>query len=486
MMHNVEMIKTVALLTILLPFIGAAITMSAPKSLAKVLAPCFSGAAVIGAVTLALWYKDSGFAQVNLPVFSSHATLLFGLVFDGASSLVAMAVTVVGGLTCLYSSGYMSADNREHAEHAKPCYYAFLLCFIGAMVGLVLSSTILGQLLFLQIIGACAWGLIGYKQTASALKTALRALLITHLSSLGLVFAAVVLYLHTGSFELNALSQLPMDVKTAVFIGIVIAAWGNSAQVPLHAWLPNALEVPTPVSAFLDAAAMVKVGVYLFARAIISGGDIPQVIGVIGVIIAMVTLVYGFIMYLPQKDLKRLLIYSTITQLAYIFLACSLSIFGSRLALQSGVMYIFNHAFAKSLFFLVAGAASFSCGTRLLPNLKGIIKRQPLIAIGFGVAAMAITGVPPFNGFFSKFPLFVSGFELSREHSWLTPVMVIALIESVASFGWILYWFGNTVVGEPSEEVASSAPLPLAMKFTLIVLIVMSLCSSLIASSWLS
>ncbi|MCV5791097.1 hydrogenase 4 subunit HyfD, partial [Escherichia coli] len=127
-----------------------------------------------------------------------------------------------------------------------------------------------------------------------------------------------------------------------------------------------------------------------------------------------------------------LLAWSTITQLGWMFFGLSLSIFGSRLALEGSIAYIVNHAFAKSLFFLVAGALSYSCGTRLLPRLRGVLHTLPLPGVGFCVAALAITGVPPFNGFFSKFPLFAAGFALSVEYWILLPAMILLMIESVA------------------------------------------------------
>ncbi|STM81067.1 hydrogenase-4 component D [Escherichia coli] len=204
---------------------------------------------------------------------------------------------------------------------------------------------------------------------------------------------------------IGAMSELHGDARYLVYGGILFAAWGKSAQLPMQAWLPDAMEAPTPISAYLHAASMVKVGVYIFARAIIDGGNIPHVIGGVGMVMALVTILYGFLMYLPQQDMKRLLAWSTITQLGWMFFGLSLSIFGSRLALEGSIAYIVNHAFAKSLFFLVAGALSYSCGTRLLPRLRGVLHTLPLPGVGFCVAALAITGVPPFNGFFSKFPL---------------------------------------------------------------------------------
>lgn len=156
-----------------------------------------------------------------------------------------------------------------------------------------------------------------------------------------------------------------------------------------------------------------------------------------------------------------------------------------RLALEGSIAYIVNHAFAKSLFFLVAGALSYSCGTRLLPRLRGVLHTLPLPGVGFCVAALAITGVPPFNGFFSKFPLFAAGFALSVEYWILLPAMILLMIESVASFAWFIRWFGRVVPGKPSEAVADAAPLPGSMRLVLIVLIVMSLISSVIAATWL-
>lgn len=284
---------------------------------------------------------------------------------------------------------------------------------------------------------------------------------------------------------IGAMSELHGDARYLVYGGILFAAWGKSAQLPMQAWLPDAMEAPTPISAYLHAASMVKVGVYIFARAIIDGGNIPHVIGGVGMVMALVTILYGFLMYLSQQDMKRLLAWSTITQLGWMFFGLSLSIFGSRLALEGSIAYIVNHAFAKSLFFLVAGALSYSCGTRLLPRLRGVLHTLPLPGVGFCVAALAITGVPPFNGFFSKFPLFAAGFALSVEYWILLPAMILLMIESVASFAWFIRWFGRVVPGKPSEAVADAAPLPGSMRLVLIVLIVMSLISSVIAATWL-
>ncbi|KGA57410.1 hydrogenase 4 subunit D [Proteus vulgaris] len=478
--------ENIALATLLIPFAGALITSLMPNRMAKWLCTLFALLATLGTVALGWQFLAEGKVDTTITLVQYGDIALFGFTIDRVSTLIAFAVVFLGLLVSLYSTGYLTDGNREHPHEGTRRYYAFLLIFIGAMAGLVLSSTILGQLLFFEITGGCSWGLIGYYQSEKSLRSAMKALLITHVASIGLYLAAATLFVSTGTFELTAIATLDEPTKLIVFGGILFAAWGKSAQLPLQAWLPDAMEAPTPVSAYLHAASMVKVGVYIFARAIMSAdGDVPHLIGWVGITMAVITLIYGFMMYLPQKDMKRLLAWSTITQLSYIFLALSISIFGPREAFEGGIAYIFNHAFAKSLFFLVAGALSYSCGTRMLPRLKGLINKYPLLGVGFCVAALAIAGVPPLNGFFSKFPIFAAGFELSSIFWVMTPIMVLVLIESVASFTWFIYWFGRVVPGKLSKEVEEGQPVPMAMQIVIGILIIMSFASSVIAVTWL-
>lgn len=484
--------ESIALGTILIPFIGAFIIACSTYKAARLLSVVVSLLASLGTVLLGWSFWSAGQADQTFTLVSIGDTTIFGLVIDRVSTLICFAVVFLGFLISVYSTAYLTKNNREHPHEGTTRYYAFLMVFIGAMAGLVLSSTILGQLLFFEITGGCSWALIGYYQSKKSQHSALKALLVTHVASLGLYVAAAWLFVNSGTFSLTAIADLSSHAKIIVIGGILFAAWGKSAQLPLHVWLPDAMEAPTPVSAYLHAASMVKVGVYIFARSILSAGDVPEIIGEVGMIMAVITLVYGFIMYLPQTDMKRLLAYSTITQLSYIFFALSLAIYGGvttetgKMAFDGGIAYIFNHAFAKSLFFLVAGALSYTCGTRMLPKIKGMLSVLPLLGIGFCVASLAITGVPPFNGFFSKYPIFAAGFSLSSGHWLIMVLLIIVMIESVGSFAWFLFWFGKTVPGKPSEEVAQAAPLPIAMRFVLIVLIIMSLCSSVIAALWLN
>lgn len=475
-----------ALVTIILPFIGAFLVgLVKNKRQFPIIAVLFSAVATVGTLIIAAQWYGSGQVAITYDVIKIGQTVLFGITLDAVSTLICFAVVSLGFLIVLYSCGYLTDKNREHPHDGLPRFYAFLLIFIGAMAGLTLSSTLLGQLLFFEITGACSWSLISYYQTPKAQSAAMKALIITHVGAIGLYVAAAYLFSQAGTFSIDAIEHLSLSAKNIVLFGVMFAAWGKSAQLPMQIWLPNAMEAPTPVSAYLHAASMVKVGVYIFARALMGAGDVPSIVGEVGLIMAMITLIYGFLMYLPQTDLKRLLAYSTITQLAYIFIGLSLFALGSKLALIAAIAYIFNHAFAKSLFFLVAGSLAYATGTRSMPRLQGIMRAMPIVGTGFGIAALAISGVPPFNGFFSKFPLFAAGFELGKNHPWITVMMVIALIESVATFVWLLYKFGQCVVGEPSAEVANAQPLTFSMKIVLVILMVMSVCSSFIAAYWL-
>lgn len=480
-----SMTMTLALATIVLPFGGAALIACAPSKASKWLCQIFALATVALILGVVAGFAEAGRVGATYDLIRIGRTEILGLTVDALSVLIAVAVIVIGFLVAVYSASYLTMGNREHPAVGRPRYYAFLLVFIGAMSGLVFSSTITGQLFFFEITGGCSWALIGYYETPKVLRSAAKALLITHVASIGLYVAAALLFVDTGTFAVTAIADLSDPSKVAVILSLLFAAWGKSAQVPLHMWLPDAMEAPTPISAYLHAASMVKVGVYIFARALLSAGTVPHVVGWVGATMAIVTLVYGFLLYLPQVDMKRLLAYSTITQLSYIFLGLSLSVFGSHLAFAGAVAHIFNHAFAKTLFFLVAGALSYTTGTRMLPSLRGIVTKNPLIGIAFVVAALAISGVPPFNGFFSKFAIFSGGFAVAQDNLLLLPMLVIALLESVGCFAWFLKWIGYSIPGKPSDAVASAQPLPVGMQVVLVVLMVATLCSSFIAASWL-
>ncbi|MGE5641445.1 MAG: hydrogenase 4 subunit D [Byssovorax cruenta] len=475
------------LASILLPFAGGLLTLVLPRSWIKFFSGLVAFLAGAAGIFVLVIFTLAGKTSVTVDLLYINHWLIFGIVVDKLSVLIGAALGLVGFLIVVYSTGYLTMQNREHPEPSvERRFYFFLLLFIGSMAGLVFSSTLLGLLVFFELTGVCSWGLIGYYDNEKARKAALKAIITTQIASLGLYAATAFFFALTGGTRLSDMAALTDNAKILIFIGVLIAGYGKSAQLPLHFWLPDAMVAPTPISAYLHAASMVKVGVYIFARCIVSTGTVPRAIGIIGAVLAIITMVYGFAMYFPQKDMKKLLAYSTITQLSYIFLALSISILGSQLAFNGAVTHIFNHAFAKSLFFLVAGALSFTTGTRMLPSLRGIMQKTPLIGICFAVAALAVTGVPPFNAFFSKFSIFAGGFQAAQANPWIYALVIIAILESIGSFAWIFWTFGVTVPGQPSDEVAAGTPLAPAMTFVLVSLALLTLVSGIFAASWIS
>jgi hydrogenase-4 component D len=472
------------IVSVVLPFVAAPVSFLVRRSLASIICAASSAISFAAILLASVGFAMDGKQAFSQDLVSLHGIVILGFTVDRISVLIGFAASLVGLFVCIYSVGYMALGNREHPEAGKPRYFFFMQVFVGAMAGLVFSSTISGQLFFYEITGVCSWGLIAYYDTPKALSTGTKALIVEHIGSLGLYFAAALFFVTAGSFSLSALGSMVPAAKTAIILGILFAAWGKSAQFPLHIWLPDAMEAPTPVSAYLHAGSMVNIGVFIYARALLSAGDVPHLVGAIGAVAATITLIYAFFMYLPQLDLKRLLVYSTITQLASIFLALSLSTFGSTLAFNGGVAHIFNHAFAKSLFFLVAGCLSFTTGTRMLPRLHGLLTKMPLVAISFGTAALAIAGVPPMNLFFSHFAMLAGSFQASRNDLPLLVLVVISVLEAIGTFGWFLKKFGDAVPGPSSPTVAAATALPVSMAVALVGLVALTLCSGTFAAAW--
>lgn len=235
-----------ALATILVPFAGAILTACLPQRMAKWSCTLFALLATLGTVLLAYGYLTGGKIDVTFDLIHYGDMALFGLTIDHISTLIAFAVVFLGLLVSIYSTGYLTLGNREHPHEGTNRYYALLLVFIGAMAGLVLSSTLLGQLFFFEITGGCSWGLIGYYQSQKSLRSALKALLVTHVAAIGLYLAAAVLLVNTGTFALTALAQLDHTTKIIVFGGILFAAWGNQLSYRCISGCPMRWKRPPP------------------------------------------------------------------------------------------------------------------------------------------------------------------------------------------------------------------------------------------------
>ncbi len=236
------------LLAILVPFAGMLLILALPRGAARWICAVAAGVSLLACLAAAGLFAQGGMQGSTLPCLWFGSVVVFGFTVDAMSTLLAAAFVGIGFLVTVYSFAYLNKGNREHPDEHKKRFYAVFIAFIGAMAGLVFSSTILGQLVFFEITGACSWSLIGYYNNATSRKSAMKALIITHIASLGLYCGAAVLFLETGSFELQAIAQLGEGAKAFVLIAILVAAWGKSAQLPFYMWLPSAMEAPTPVS----------------------------------------------------------------------------------------------------------------------------------------------------------------------------------------------------------------------------------------------
>lgn len=461
----------------LLPIIGAFAVAPCKGRLADKIGTLFAGIVLaLGLTTVVKAFGSNVYYPLGQLPWLSTKPALFGLSIDGLSSLLLLAITIVGFLVVLYSAGYLSEFNKEHpSQEGKGRYYFFLLLFIGSMIGLVLSPNFLQMFLFWELTTLCSWALISFLGNRDSLQAGYKALLITHAAGLFFAAALLLLYAYTGSFAFTALQELPKNIFNLVLIFFFIAAAGKAAQFPLFTWLPTAMAAPTPASAYLHAAAMVKAGIYLTARMLLSAGVVPVNFAMAIGGLAILTMYIALSFYFFQDDLKRLLAFSTIANLSYMILGLSLGALGSKLGMRGGLLHLINHSFTKSLLFLAVGAISCATGTKKISLLSGLAKKMPITSAAFIIGGLAISGVPPFNMFWSKFYIITAAFQLGS--IWGVTIGVLVLLESVAGFACFLLVIQRVFFGPVSPAAEQACDPPLVMLLPLLVLIVLSIVS---------
>ena len=444
-----------------------------------------AAAAMVGALAIVInTYGSVWSRELGTLSWLAGKEALFGIRIDGLTSLMLLAITIGGFLIILYSARYVSARNREHpSDEGQARYYFFMLLFVAAMIGLVISPNFFQLFIFWELTTLCSWGLIAFYRNEDALRSAYKALLITHAMGLFLEAGIIIIYINTGSFAFSAINLLPSGTKTLVVVFLTIASLAKAAQFPFFTWLPTAMAAPTPASAYLHAAAMVKAGVYLVARlliTILAGSDaFPSSVAFALGGFAIVTMLTSVFLYFFQDDLKRLLAYSTIANLGYMFLGLSLGALGSDLGLRGALLHLIGHSFTKSLLFLAVGAISFSTGIRKISALSGLGKKMPLTGLAFVLGALAISGVPPFNMFWSKFFIIAGAFQLHSGWGWT--LGVLALIESVAGFAWFLHVVHKVIFGAVSPAAEGAQDPPATMAIPLLALMGLILFSTVFA-----
>lgn len=350
---------------------------------------------------------------------------------DGLSLLFTLLITGIGALVIIYASSYLA----HSAQLGR--FYAWMLVFMASMLGVVLSDNAVTLFVFWELTTISSYMLIGFEHNkSSARSAALQALLVTSAGGLALLAGLILLGQIGGSLELSALATQGAAVRAHALylpvLGLVLAgAFTKSAQVPFHFWLPNAMEAPTPVSAYLHSATMVKVGVYLLARLSPTLGGTPAWQYAVTTVGAATMLLGAFLAW-QQTDLKRVLAYSTVSALGILTMLLGL---GTELAAEAMVVFLLGHALYKGALFLVVGSIDHETGTREVDQLGGLRRAMPITAAAAVLAALSMASLPPFLGFIGKELLYEAALEAHLTEYLVIGVAVLANIFYVGAAG---------------------------------------------------
>ncbi|WP_437596162.1 monovalent cation/H+ antiporter subunit A [Sorangium sp. So ce590] len=436
---------------LLLPFLGSVLTAVLPTRARSELAACaglVSAGAAIWVISLFPQVRDGGVIRETISWVPSLGLDLV-LRIDGFAWMFAVLITVIGALVCLYARYYMSPEDPVAR------LYAFLLAFMGAMLGVVLSGNLIQLVVFWELTSLVSFLLIGYwHHRVDAQRGARMALTVTGAGGLALLGGVILLGHIVGSYDLDVALASGDHVRAhplypAALVLILLGALTKSAQFPFHFWLPRAMAAPTPVSAYLHSATMVKAGVFLLARLwpVLSGTELWFWI-VSGA--GMTTLLLGAYIAMFQNDLKRVLAYSTISHLGLITLLFGLN---SSLAAVAGVFHIMNHATFKASLFMAAGVVDHETGTRDIRRLNGLIRSMPRTGALALVASGAMAGVPLLNGFLSKEMFFAETMFLSAHPSVEVVLPVAATIAAIFAVVYSLRFGYDIFFGPPSTDL---------------------------------
>ncbi|SFS34254.1 NADH-quinone oxidoreductase subunit L [Marininema halotolerans] len=409
-------------------------------------------------------------------------SITVGAEVNQLNALMLVIVSLVSFLVHRYARGYMAGDRR------MATFYAYLSLFTFSMLGLVISPNLLQLYVFWELVGVCSFLLIGfwfYKPEAK--RAARKAFILTRIGDVGLFIAVILTFWQVGSFEWEAIfaaisaNKIPPEMITLIALLIFVGAVGKSGQFPLHSWLPDAMEGPTPVSALIHAATMVAAGAYLVARAfpIFAASDVA--LGTVAYVGAF-TAIFAATIGLVQNDIKRILAWSTVSQLGYMMLALGSS------GYVAGIFHLTTHASFKALLFLAAGAIiTMLHHEQDIRRMGGLWKSQRRIGWLFLIGCLAITGIPPFSGFFSKEEILTA--------AWLSGRVDLFLVGVVTAFLTALYIFRLFFLVFMGEERGKIAPsqIPRVMIWPMVLLTIPAIGAGFLAwipahgfSDWLT
>jgi multicomponent Na+:H+ antiporter subunit A len=364
--------------------------------------------------------------------------LRFHLELDGLAQMFSLLATGIGLAVVIYAYRYIPLHlHHFHRDlDEQPRFFGFLLLFMAAMVGLVMSADMMLQFLFWDLTAIASFFLIGYdRDQDDSRSSALMALLVTGVSAVLVLIGMLILYQDFGTFSISELNALQPDSKRAGLAVALIAvgALAKSAQVPLHFWLPKAMAAPTPVSAYLHSAAMVAAGVFLVRRFYPMLAVYDWVLNLM-LVVGFLSIVVGGIISLTRDNLKQILAYSTISQYGYVVVMFGL---GNAYGLSGAMFYVFAHALVKSALFMTAGAVTEATGTKYMSKTGGLWREMPLLAAGSGLAAAGLAALPLTIGFFKDELFFASAWERG------TVFGVLAVVSASLTFAYIgRFWTG--------------------------------------------
>jgi len=422
------------------------------------------------------YFYITSFAGINLEI---------GLLIDSLTAIMLMVVTTVGACVEIYSIGYMKDDPRFSR------FFSYLSLFLFSMLGLVLANNFFMIFIFWELVGLTSYLLIGFwfeKKTAA--DAGKKAFITTRIGDLGFIVGLLMVAVYAGTFNFGgvfdkvAAGVIPVGVLTAMGIFLFCGAVGKSAQFPLHVWLPDAMEGPTPVSALIHAATMVAAGVYLVARIMnifVGSAEASMVVAVIGLITSFMAASIGLV----QNDIKRILAYSTVSQLGYMIMALGLYGFDTASGQHSagyvaGTLHLMTHAFFKGLLFLGAGSVIHAVHTNDIQEMGGLAPKMKITSITFMIASLSIAGIFPLSGFWSKDEIIAATL-----HHPVFLIFTLLIAFMTAFYMWRLCFL--TFFGKPRDQhrYDHAHESPRSMTWPLIVLGFLSIFAGWVAIPWL-
>jgi NADH-quinone oxidoreductase subunit L len=404
--------------------------------------------------------------------FTDKLHIDMGVLLDPISVMMLIVVTTVSFMVHIYSLGYMKGEKGFER------FYSFLSLFSFSMLGLVLATNIFQMYIFWELVGVSSFLLIGfYYQKPSAVRASKKAFIVTRFADLGFLIGILILSFNTKTFDFISLTNpsgaaisqgssigfLGLSVMTWSMIFVFLGGAGKSAMFPFHIWLPDAMEGPTPVSALIHAATMVVAGVYLVARMFpIYAISAPVALDVVAYVGAFTSL-FAAVIACTQTDIKRVLAYSTMSQIGYMMLALGVAKYGGETGLgyMASMFHLFTHAMFKALLFLGAGAIIHSVHSNYMTDMGGLRKYLPITHITFLIACLTISGIPPFSGFFSKDEILAAAFQSNK---FLFAVeYAVAGITAFYMFRiyFSIFWGKDTQYQHTPHEAPATMTIPL-------------------------